>query len=103
MRVAVRAAEVRPDAVHPPRSRAVVHAELALGALNAALDADKAADAVDFKLRADAGSLALVQPLLPKGGAWQAPWEKMSLTLASDGRASSTSPPPRCASTRSWR
>ena len=55
--------------IHAARG-AVVHADLALGALTVALDADKQPDAIDFKLRADAGSLALVQPLLPRGAGW---------------------------------
>ncbi len=86
VRVALRASGVRPDAAQPRRTRAVVHADLSLGALTAALDADKAADAVDFKLRAEAGSLAVVRPLIPRDAAWSAPWDKMSLTVVSAGR-----------------
>src|SRR5439155_26747776 len=86
VRVAVHAADVRPDAVHPRRTRAVVHADVALGALTAVVDADKSADAIDFKLRADATSLAVLQPLVPRGASVSASWDKMSLTLASQGR-----------------
>ncbi|HEX9105098.1 MAG TPA: hypothetical protein VF997_22960, partial [Polyangia bacterium] len=46
----------------------------------------KAPDAVDFTLRADAASLALLRPLVPRDAGVRAAWEQMSLALASDGR-----------------
>ena len=85
-RLALRVHDLRPDLAVPRRSRAVVHAEVGLGALVATVDADKLADAVDFKLRADAPSLALLRRLMPEGAGARAPWSHMSLALASDGR-----------------
>jgi hypothetical protein len=84
--VTLRASEVRPDLTRAQRTRGKLHADVTLGALALAVDADKAPDAVDYKLHADAASLALLRPLVPRDAAWHAPWDRMSLTLASDGR-----------------
>ena len=78
-------ADVRIDLPHPRRSGGVATADLTLGALHATLDATKWADAVDYKLRVDAPSLAVVAPFAG-AAAGRAPWDKMSATLASAGR-----------------
>jgi len=85
-RIAVRVQEVQPDAARPLRTRGRLHADVSVGALTVALDADKTPDAVDFKTHADAASLALVRSFVPRDATVRAPWEKMSLVLASEGR-----------------
>jgi translocation and assembly module TamB len=85
-KLVLHASDVRPDAIHPERTRGVTHTELALGPVHVVVDATKAADAVDWKVRADASSLGVIKALVP-ASAWSAPWERMGLTLASDGHA----------------
>ena len=92
VRLSVMAADLRPDLTKPRRSGGVATIELTLGALHATVDATKWAEAVDYKLRADAGSLALIAPLVAHDK-WQAPWDKMSLTVASEGRVERFSAP----------
>ncbi|HEY2749374.1 MAG TPA: hypothetical protein VGL86_32370, partial [Polyangia bacterium] len=85
LRLGAQIADARLDAVRPRRSTGVATADLTLGALHASLDATKCTDAVDYKLRATAPSLAPVASFVaPSAG--KAPWDKMSATLASDGR-----------------
>ena len=84
--LSLHASDVRPDATRPRRTRGKLHADAAVGPLTLAIDADKAPDAVDYKVRADASTLAQLKALVPRGAVWHAPWDCMSLALASDGR-----------------
>ncbi len=85
LHVGAQLADVRPDLTRPRRTGAVATADLTLGALHATLEATKWADAVDYKLRVDTPSLAVVAPFVAQA-AGKAPWDKMSAKLASDGR-----------------
>ncbi len=76
--------DVFADLAHPVASRGVASMTCDLGDVHAALDATKAADAVDFALRVDARSLKAVTPWLPPD--LVAPWDRMAVTARSTGR-----------------
>jgi hypothetical protein len=80
------ARDVQPDVARPAASRGVVHAAVDLGEMHASLDATKAADAVDFALRAKAPSLEAVRPFLSPALIDQAPWNRMAVIVQSSGR-----------------
>ncbi len=80
-----RARDVQLDVAGLAASRGVVHAAVDLGELQASLDATKGIDAVDFALRATAGSLKAVRPFLPPALAERAPWDRMAVAVRSSG------------------
>jgi translocation and assembly module TamB len=84
-RVELQARDVHPDLAHPAASRGVLHAAVDLGDMRASLDATKAADTLDFALRAGAGSLKAVRRLLRPPLADGAPWDRMAISLRSSG------------------
>lgn len=90
-RVAVRLTDAFPDALAPLRSRAAGRVTAQVGPLTATVDATKRPDGVDFRLTADAPSLAPLR-LVVGGGV---PWDKIGLAVRSRGtvaRLGSASP-----------
>ena len=85
-RLSVHATDVVPDAARPKRTRGRVQVALVVGALDASVDADKAADSVRLEVAAHAPTLALVEPFVAGTGGADVPWSKMALALTSKGR-----------------
>jgi translocation and assembly module TamB len=84
-RVDVSARDLQPDIAHPAASRGIIHAAVDLREIRASLDATKAADAVDFAMRASAASLKAARPFLPPNLTGVAPWDQMSASVQSTG------------------
>ncbi len=85
-RIDVSLAHVHPDARHPTASRGDARAELALGDLQAIVDAHKRADDVDLDLTLKAPSLAAARPFLPPGLAGKLDWGRLSVELETKAR-----------------
>jgi len=83
-RVEAQVRDATPDIDHPYASRGVFHGTIDVGETSASLDATKASDAIDFSLRAAAGSLRALRPFLPPASAGY-PLDRMAVSIRSSG------------------
>ncbi len=86
IRIQARLHEVVPNLGRPVASRGVARLQIAVGALEASVDATKEADAADFAIHVAAKNLAAVRPFLTPDLAEKAPWDRMAVTVQSNGR-----------------
>ncbi|HVT06728.1 MAG TPA: hypothetical protein VHO67_04700 [Polyangia bacterium] len=86
-RVALSLSHVQPDAQRPAASRGDLQATIALGPVNASVDAHKRADDVDVDLAVKADTLAAVRPFLPPDLARQVDWDRVSVDLQTKAHA----------------
>ncbi|HVY40267.1 MAG TPA: hypothetical protein VHM31_20145, partial [Polyangia bacterium] len=86
-RIALSLSHVQPDQQHPIASRGDLQATVALGPVNASVDAHKRADDVDLDVAVKADTLAAARPFLPPDLARQLDWERIAVDLQTKAHA----------------
>jgi translocation and assembly module TamB len=84
-RLEIKARDVQPDLDHPVATRGVFEATVDLGKTRASVDATKASNGVDYKLRVTAPTLRVIRPFLPPALLERAAWDRMAFEVQSSG------------------